>query len=68
AEAVYLGLRTIDGLSISVAEQRHVATWVTAGWVEVRADRGGARLVCAPEGWMRLDALAADLTAFRSAS
>jgi oxygen-independent coproporphyrinogen-3 oxidase len=68
AEAVYLGLRTIDGLSISVAEQRHVATWVEAGWVEVRTDRGGARLVCEPEGWMRLDALAADLTAFRSAS
>jgi oxygen-independent coproporphyrinogen-3 oxidase len=68
AEAVYLGLRTIDGLSISEAEQRHVATWVEAGWVEVHTDRGGARLVCAPEGWMRLDALAADLTAFRSAS
>ena len=68
AESVYLGLRTTDGLELSEAEVRHVAKWVESGWVTLQRDHEGGRLVCTPSGWMRLDALAADLTAFRSAS
>jgi oxygen-independent coproporphyrinogen III oxidase len=68
AEAVYLGLRTTDGLAVSEAEERHVAKWIEAGWVDMQRNQEGVRVVCTPAGWMRLDALAADLTAFRSAS
>lgn len=68
AEEVYLGLRTTDGLVVSRAELHHVTPWIEAGWVESRSADVGQRLVCTPAGWMRLDALAADLTAFRSLS
>ena len=68
AEAVYLGLRTIDGLAVNEAEVAHVASWVRQGWIEVRRVHDVWRLVCTATGWLRLDALAADLTAFRSAS
>jgi len=34
------------------------AHWVERGWAEVRDQR----LVCTPEGWLRLDALVGDLT------
>ena len=63
AEAVYLGLRTTDGVVLEEAAAAHVAPWIAAGWAAM--DRGG-RLVLTPSGWLRLDALAADLTAFRS--
>jgi oxygen-independent coproporphyrinogen-3 oxidase len=59
AEVVYLGLRTVDGLELIEPE-----LWVDAGWAEV----SGARLRLTPTGWLRLDALAADLTLFRSRS
>ena len=62
AEAVYLGLRTVDGLEISEAERLHVRPWVDAGWARLV----GSRLVLTPMGWLRLDSLAADLTLFRS--
>jgi oxygen-independent coproporphyrinogen-3 oxidase len=68
AETVYLGLRTVDGLLIGAEETEHVSAWERAGWVEVIRRDGENRLVCTAEGWMRLDALAADLTAFRSPS
>ncbi|MBY0489746.1 MAG: radical SAM family heme chaperone HemW [Gemmatimonadaceae bacterium] len=68
AEAVYLGLRTVSGLAVTDRERAHVARWREAGWVTVREDADGARLVCTATGWLRLDALAADLTAFRSDS
>jgi oxygen-independent coproporphyrinogen-3 oxidase len=68
AETVYLGLRTAEGLAVSARELVHVARWIAEGWVEVRHDDTGARLVCTVTGWLRLDALAADLTAFRSGS
>jgi oxygen-independent coproporphyrinogen-3 oxidase len=68
AEMVYLGLRTTDGLVVSEAECAHVAAWEKAGWVRLVTDDGVRRLTCTPTGWLRLDALAADLTAFRSHS
>lgn len=63
AESVYLGLRTVDGLAMSAAEVEHVQPWVAAGWGVVDTAN---RLVLSPLGWLRLDALAADLTLFRS--
>jgi hypothetical protein len=35
-----------------------LTAWKGAGWVEVHGDR----LVCTPEGWLRLDTLVRDLT------
>ena len=63
AEAVYLGLRTIDGLSVSEEEVARIAVWAEAGWATIDSDR---RVRLTARGWLRLDALAADLTLFRS--
>lgn len=68
AETVYLGLRTIDGLPLIPGEPAHIARWVDAGWVEVFEVGDMPRARCTAMGWLRLDALAADLTAFRSHS
>lgn len=68
AETVYLGLRTRDGLAISPNEVAHTARWNAAGWVEYVPVGVETRLRCTAEGWLRLDALAADLTALRSRS
>jgi oxygen-independent coproporphyrinogen-3 oxidase len=62
AEQVYLGLRTVDGLAVTPAELARVQPWVNAGWG--RLDDTILRLT--PLGWLRLDALAADLTVVRS--
>jgi len=62
AEQVYLGLRTSDGLAISHSETDVVRAWADAGWASIGA--GVVRLT--PTGWLRLDALASSLTAFRS--
>jgi oxygen-independent coproporphyrinogen-3 oxidase len=64
AEAVYLGLRTDGGLELRPAERERVGPWVRAGWAEL--DEGAARVRLTPTGWLRLDAIAADLTAHRS--
>jgi oxygen-independent coproporphyrinogen-3 oxidase len=66
AEAVYLGLRTSDGLSVSPAEADYASAWVEAGWVTLQPTGADLRLICTAHGWLRLDALAAALTAFRS--
>jgi oxygen-independent coproporphyrinogen-3 oxidase len=68
AEAVYLGLRTVDGLELRPGEATRVARWLDAGWADLIQPAGTSapRLRCTPEGWLRLDALAADLTAVRS--
>jgi oxygen-independent coproporphyrinogen III oxidase len=58
AERVYLGLRTSSGLAVSDAERLRVQAWVEAGWATMCGDR----LRLTPEGWLRLDALAAALT------
>jgi oxygen-independent coproporphyrinogen-3 oxidase len=62
AEAVYLGLRTRCGLEERPGEAALLDDWVRVGWAE-RAD-GRVRLTA--EGWLRLDSLAATLTAARS--
>lgn len=60
-EAVYLGLRTIDGLLIDEADRPVVRPWIDAGWAVLT----GARLRLSPRGWLRLDSLAATLTRAR---
>ena len=64
AEAVYLGLRTRDGLVRRAEDEDCIASWIEAGW----GRRVGDRLVLTPDGWLRLDALAAALTSVRSRS
>jgi oxygen-independent coproporphyrinogen III oxidase len=63
AEEVYLGLRTTAGLGLLAGESDHLMKWVEAGWATVD---GKSTLRVTPAGWMRLDALAADLTLLRS--
>jgi oxygen-independent coproporphyrinogen III oxidase len=62
AEGVYLGLRTVDGLALTAAEVERVQPWIRAGW----GNLDGGVLKLTPLGWLRLDALAADLTVIRS--
>jgi oxygen-independent coproporphyrinogen-3 oxidase len=64
AEEVYLGLRTTHGVTVGDHERVRVARWVDAGWATLAGDR----LRLTPLGWLRLDALAADLTLLRSRS
>ncbi len=63
AEEVYLGLRSSRGLTLEPGERDHVDRWIRAGWVTV--DSLG-KLEVTALGWLRLDALAADLTLVRS--
>lgn len=58
AERVYLGLRTSAGLAVSEAQRAKAERWIESGWAYL--DKGTLRLT--PEGWLRLDALAAALT------
>jgi oxygen-independent coproporphyrinogen-3 oxidase len=62
AEQVYLGLRTSGGLDVIGDERDRVSRWVDAGWAALDGDR----LRLTPPGWLRLDAVAADLTVRRS--
>ena len=57
-ERLYLALRTDGGLPRSACPPDRLTAWRGEGWVEVE----GERLVCTPEGWLRLDALIRDLT------
>jgi oxygen-independent coproporphyrinogen-3 oxidase len=63
AEQVYLGLRTQSGLAVTPREASRAGAWIDAGWATLAADR---RIVLTALGWLRLDALAADLTLVRS--
>jgi oxygen-independent coproporphyrinogen-3 oxidase len=63
AEEIYLGLRTGTGLSVSPEEREHSAKWIDAGWAEIV---GADRLRLTATGWLRLDAIASNLTALRS--
>ena len=58
AERVYLGLRTSSGLEATASERAEARPWVDAGWASIE----GSVLRLTPEGWLRLDALAAALT------
>ena len=62
AEEIYLGLRTARGLELASSEREHVAPWIRAGWGTLI----DGRLRLTALGWLRLDALAADLTVVRS--
>ena len=65
AEAVYLGLRTRAGFALATdAERARVGPWIAEGWATLDGDV----LRLTPLGWLRLDSLAADLTALRSRS
>jgi oxygen-independent coproporphyrinogen-3 oxidase len=60
-EALYLALRTDAGLPLTALCRPlppATALWVGRGWVQIRDQR----LVCRPEGWLRLDSLLRDLT------
>ncbi len=57
-ERLYLALRTDAGLPHAACPPDRLTAWVGEGWVEVE----GERVVCRPEGWLRLDALVGDLT------
>jgi oxygen-independent coproporphyrinogen-3 oxidase len=61
-EEAYLGLRTLEGLSVSTANAGDFDRWRDRGWAVVVDHR--AHLT--PSGWLRLDALVGDLTDVRS--
>jgi len=60
-EAIYLGLRTVEGLPLAAASPRRPSPpphFAAQGWT-IQAD---GRLKCTPEGWLRLDSIVAELT------
>jgi oxygen-independent coproporphyrinogen III oxidase len=57
-ELAYVGLRTTDGLVLTEELRSHTSRWRDAGWATIIGDR----LKLTPLGWLRLDALAVDLT------
>jgi oxygen-independent coproporphyrinogen-3 oxidase len=60
-ESLYLALRTDAGIPLAALCRPvppSAAQWVERGWAVIREQR----LVCTPEGWLRLDALIRDLT------
>lgn len=66
AERVYLGLRSDLGLQLEPGDETVVDSWMAAGWAAVIERHGSRFIVLTPSGWLRLDALAAALTVFRS--
>lgn len=58
AERVYLGLRTTGGYEASPRDLAIAKDWVKPGWADIENET--IRLT--PEGWLRLDSLAAGLT------
>ncbi|MFI5232836.1 MAG: radical SAM family heme chaperone HemW [Gemmatimonadales bacterium] len=62
AEDVYLGLRTMNGLAVTEVDSSMVSAWQKSAWAVLRKDR----VTLTAEGWLRLDSLAAALTAVRS--
>jgi oxygen-independent coproporphyrinogen-3 oxidase len=63
-EDLYLGLRTMEGVSESWIPASVREQWIGQGW----ATRSGSALTLSPEGWLRLDALVASLTLTASPS
>jgi oxygen-independent coproporphyrinogen-3 oxidase len=62
AEEVYLGMRTMNGLAVTDLDRDMITKWQNSGWAVLRKDR----VTLTAEGWLRLDSLAAALTALRS--
>lgn len=62
-EQVYLGLRTISGVGVPTPLDEQIARWIECGWGGLSDDR---RLQLSASGWLRLDAITADLTDLRS--
>ncbi len=62
AEDIYLGLRTMNGLPVTEVDTETIDAWKKSGWAVLRKDR----VTLSAEGWLRLDSLAAALTAVRS--
>ena len=58
AESVYLGLRTTRGYHATSHDLEIARDWVKPGWANIENET--VRLT--PEGWLRLDSLAAGLT------
>ena len=54
-EQVYLGLRTREGLAAERLRPGTADAWLSSGW----ASLSGGRVRLSPEGWLRLDAIAA---------
>lgn len=63
AEALYLGLRTAAGVIVEEPASGSLRRWLDSGWGTLAED---SRLRLRGSGWLRLDSIAADLTAFRS--
>ena len=67
-ERIYLGLRTSDGVDLArlalLIDPAMLERWIASGW----AARRETTLRLTPHGWLRLDALATDLTALSSHS
>lgn len=63
-EAVYLGLRTREGVPLEACPGEAVESATSAGWLEVC----DGRVRCTREGWLRLDALVSALTGAWAAS
>jgi oxygen-independent coproporphyrinogen-3 oxidase len=61
-ESAYLGLRTTAGASIPANEAPAVSRWIGAGWATLT----DSVLRLTPQGWLRIDSIANDLTALRS--
>ena len=61
-EALYVGLRTRNGVAIHATDAAVTDRWIEKGWGTVHDDR----LVLSPRGWLRLDALVSALTEHRS--
>lgn len=61
-ERLYVGLRTLQGVTMDSRDALLVNRWVEAGW----GRRDGDRLQLTPMGWLRLDALVTALTEHRS--
>ncbi|HXO85781.1 MAG TPA: radical SAM family heme chaperone HemW [Gemmatimonadales bacterium] len=57
-EAMYLGLRTVEGLPLAALDRLRPPSTalVAAGWLYEQA----GRLKCTPEGWLRLDSIVND--------
>ena len=56
-ERVYLALRTIEGLPLTVP-YRPLPSLTVQGWIEIQ----DGRLKCTPEGWLRLDSIVNEIS------